>query len=51
MNTVEDKHGGGDVREQGWIRRWSRFGTATNEIWDDGDGKMGWKDNDGLGKY
>ena len=24
---------------------------ATDEMWDDGDGKMGWKDCDGLRKY
>ena len=24
---------------------------VTDEMWDDGDGKIGWKDGDGLGKY
>ena len=24
---------------------------ATDEMWDDGDGEMGWKDGNGLVKY
>ena len=24
---------------------------ATEEMWDDGDGEMGWKNSNGLGKY
>ena len=24
---------------------------ATDDMWDDGDGEMGWKDGKGLGKY
>ena len=50
MKTVADEHGGGDAGQQGWIRRRRRCRTATEEIWDDGDDKMGWKDDDGLGQ-
>ena len=51
VNTAADEHGGVDVGQQGWIW-WQRIcGAATEEIWDDGDGEMGWKHGDGLGKY
>ena len=51
MKTAADNHGGGDVRQQRWIRQQRRCGTETEEMWDDGDGKMDWKDRNGLGKY
>ena len=51
MKTSEDDHGGGDSGQHGWIQRRRIFGTATDEMWDDGDGEMGCKDGDGLGKY
>ena len=51
MKTAADKHGGVDASQQGWIRRRRRCGTATDEMWDDVDGGMGWKDGDVLGKY
>ena len=51
MKTAVDDHGDGDAGQQGWIRRMRRCGTETEEMWDDGDCKMGWKDGNGLGKY
>ena len=51
MKIAVDKHGGGDAGQQEWIWQWRRCGTATDEMWDNGDGEMGWKDGDGLGKY
>ena len=51
MKTEEDKHGGGDAGQQGWIRQKRRCGMETDEMWDNGDGEMGCKDGDGLGKY
>ena len=51
MKTAADEHGGGYTGQQGYIRRRSRCGTSTDEMWDYRDGKMGWKDSDGLGKY
>ena len=51
MKTAADEHGGGYAGKQGWIRRWRRCGTATNEVWYDRYGKMGWKDGNKLGKY
>ena len=51
MKTVVDKHGGGHVVQYEWIWRRSRFGPATDEIKNDGDGEIVWKDGDGLGKY
>ena len=51
LKTAAYKHGGGDVGQQIWIQRWRRCGTAKEEIWDDGDGKMGWKDGYVLRKY
>ena len=37
--------------QQGWIRRQRICDTATEDMWDDGDGEMDWKNGDGLGKY
>ena len=51
MKKAADEHGGGDTRQQVLIRQRRRCWTATDEMWDDGDGEMGWKDGDGLGKY
>ena len=51
VKTAADEHGGGDAVQQGWIRRQRRCGTATEDIWDDRDGEMGWKNGDGLGIY
>ena len=51
VKTVVDDHGGVDAGQQGWIRRLRRCGTATDDMWDDRDDKMGFKDGDRLGKY
>ena len=51
MKTAEYEHGGRDAGKQEWIWRRRRCGTATDEMWDDGDGEMWWKDGGGLGKY
>ena len=51
MKTVMYDHIGGDAGKTGWIRRRRRCGTATEEVWDDGDGEMVFKDGDGLGEY
>ena len=51
MKTVADEHGGGDSGQHGWIRQRSRCGTAIDDMWDYGDGKIGCKDGDRLGKY
>ena len=51
MKTLEDKHGGRDAGQLGWIWRRRRCETATEEMWDDRDGKMVWKGGDGQGKY
>ena len=51
MNTAAEKDGDGDTGQQGWIRRCRRCRTATEVMWDDGYGEMGWKDGNGLGKY
>ena len=48
MKTAADKYGGGDVGNQGWIQRRRRCRMANDEMWDDRDGEMGWKDSDGL---
>ena len=37
--------------QQRWIRQRRRCGTATDEMWDDGDREMGWKDGNRLRKY
>ena len=44
-------HGGGDARQHGWIRQRRRCRMAKEEMWDDRDVEMGWKDGDRLGKY
>ena len=51
MKIAVDEHGGKDAGQQVWIRRWRRYGTATEEMWDVGDGEMDWKNGNGLGKY
>ena len=51
MKTAADGHGGVDAGKQGWIWRRRICGTETDEMWDDGDGEMGWKGGDGLDKY
>ena len=48
---MADENGGGDAEQYVLIRRRRRFRTATEEMWDDRDGRIGWKDGDGLGKY
>ena len=50
---MADKVGSED---SGGLARCQRCGTtgmdtAADEMWDNGDGKMGWNDSDGLGKY
>ena len=51
VNIEADEHGGGDAGQQVLIRRWRRCGTATEDMWDDGYGEMGWNNGNGLGKY
>ena len=51
MKTEADKHGDGDAGQQEWIWWRRRCGTATDEMWYDGDGEMGWKGGDGMGRY
>ena len=51
MKKAAYDRGGGDAGQKGWIRRQRRCGTATEEMWDNGDGEMGWKEGGGLGKY
>ena len=51
MKTAADEHGGGDAGQQVWIRRRSIYGKAKEEMWDNEDGKMGWKNGNELGKY
>ena len=46
-----DKHGGGNAGQQGLIWQRRRYRTATEEMWDNEDGEMGWKNSDGQGKY
>ena len=50
MKTAADEHGGGDAGQQGRIRWWIRCGTETEEMWDDVNGKMGWKNGNRLDK-
>ena len=50
MKTASDEHGGGDAGQQGCIWKRIRWGTATYEMWDNGDGEMGSKEGNGLGK-
>ena len=47
---MADKHGGRDEGQQRLIRRRGRRRTGTEEIWDDRDCEMGWKDSGGLAK-
>ena len=49
--TAADDHDGGYAGQQGWIRWRRRCGTETEEMWDDRDDEMGWKNGNGLGKY
>ena len=51
MKTAAGEHSGKDAGQQGLIRRRRRCSTSTEEMWDNGDGEMGWKNGDGLGKY
>ena len=51
MKTATEDHGDGDAGQQVWIHRRRICRTATEEMWDDGDEKMGWKDDNRLGKY
>ena len=51
VKTVAYEHGGEDAGKKIWIQRRRIFGTATEDMWDNRYGKMGWKDSDGLGKY
>ena len=51
MKIAADMHGGGDAGQQGWIWWRRRCGTATEEMCHDGDGEMGRKNSDKLGKY
>ena len=51
VNTEVENHGGGDEVQQGLIRRQRRYRTATEEMWYGGDGEMGWKNGNGMGKY
>ena len=51
MKTAADQQVGGDAGQQGWIQQRTICGVATEEMWDDGNFEMGWKDGKGLGKY
>ena len=51
MKTEAEDNGDGDAGKQVWIRRRRRCGTETDEMWDDRDGEMGWKDGFVLGKH
>ena len=57
---MTDKFSGEDSGRQEWWRRCRTTGMDTaveemwdgkDEMWDNGDGEMGWKDSNGLGKY
>ena len=50
MKTASDEHGGVDARHQIWIRWWRRCGTAIEKMWDDRDGEIFRKDDNGQGK-
>ena len=39
--TATDENGGADTGQQGWIRQQRIRGTATEDMWDDGDGEVG----------
>ena len=51
VKTAADKHGGGYPGQQGGIQWLRRCGTSTDDMWDNGDGEMGCKDGNGMGKY
>ena len=51
MKTAADDHGGVDAGQQVLMWRQRRCGTETEEMCDNRDGEMGWKDGNGLGKY
>ena len=51
MKTAADENVGLDEVKQRWIRRQRICGTATEDMWDDGDGEMGWNNGNRLGKY
>ena len=51
MKKAVDEHGGGDAGHQVWIWQRRRCGTTKDEMWDDGNGEMGWKDGNKLVKY
>ena len=51
MKTAVDEHSGGDAGQHGWIRQWRRCGTSIQAMWNDVDGKMGWKNGGVMGKY
>ena len=51
MKTAADEHDGKDAGQQVWIQWWRRRGTATDEMWDEREGEMVWKDGGGLRKY
>ena len=46
-----DEHSGGDAGQQGLIQWRRRYRTATEEMWDKGNGEIGWKNGDRMGKY
>ena len=50
MKTAADDHGGRDAGQQGLIPQRRRCRMASEEMWDNGDGKMDWKNGDGLEK-
>ena len=51
VKTALEEHGGRDAGQQEWIWRWRRCGIARDNMWGDGDGEMGWKNGNRLGKY
>ena len=51
LNTLADEHGGVDAVQQVWIWWRRRCGTEIDEMWDNRDGEMGWKNGDRLVKY
>ena len=51
VKIAVDDHGGGDAGQHICIQRRRRYGMAIEEMWDNRDGEMGWKDGNGLGKY
>ena len=51
MKIAADGHSGGDSGQQVLIGQRRICRTSKEEMWDNGDGKMGWENIDGLGKY